>query len=89
MLFTSFAQNQPNACEDRTKIFCDLIFVTVLKIPESFVRKPWKREAKKFIKFRKFPEPGSRFSNSSVGVPFAASDQSNQLQSAHICIFSV
>ena len=59
MLFTSFAQNQPNACEDRTKIFCNLLCVTVLKIPGIFVRKPGKWEAKKFIKSREFPEPGS------------------------------
>ena len=56
MLFTSFAQNQPNACEDRTKIFCNLLCVTVLKIPGIFVRKPGKREAKKFIKSREFIE---------------------------------
>ena len=63
MVFTSFAQNQPNACEDGTKIFCNLLCVTVLKIPGVFVRKPGKREAKNFIKSRELPEPGSRFSN--------------------------
>ena len=63
MLFTSFAQNQSNACEDRTKIICNLLCMTVLKIPEIFVREPGKREAKKLITSREFAEPGSRFSN--------------------------
>ena len=63
MLLTSFAQNQPNACEDRTKTFCNLLCETVLKIPGIFVKKTGKRKAKKFIKSREFPEPGSWFSN--------------------------
>ena len=44
MLFTSFAQNQPNAFEDRKKSFA--ICFVLLKIPGIFVRKPGKREAK-------------------------------------------
>ena len=60
MLLTSFEQNQPNACEDRTKIFGNLLCVTVLKIRGIFVKKSGKQEAKNFIKSREFQnrDPG-------------------------------
>ena len=49
MLLSSFEQNQPNACEDRTKIFYNLLCVTALKIPGIFVKKPRKQEAKNLL----------------------------------------